>query len=481
MAEDWKKKWSESGYYFSPEDMKRAEYDEGFRNRTFENKAGWYAAQAAGDQAGMDRYHQAQETNRGTAYGGGYSGGAWGNEYNPFATPVRSDSGANMVEDTLARMAGYDKYLDPLYSNLQGKVDAISSREPFSYDYRTDPAWQAYKKEYTREGRRASEDTLGQYAAMTGGMPSTAAMTAASQANDYYNAKMTDKIPELYQLAYSMYADEANRNMNELNALRGYSNDLYGRWGDEFGRLGTLYGLGAEERDYADKKAKEAEAKEASKLYAYGDDGSTYDIGSPKGQYFIANAQPGQTMTGGDGSTWTKEADGSVTITRGGQTWRIVAPATGRGGGGGGVKTADMIDYDSDRGKSLVSASQNNPALAQQYLATYWDSMGYTERFSLLQNMGYDNQTAMALAREGGLSGKDFNAYISANAPASDTLMETINSEIKNQKDAVNYLQDNGIMAQPLSQEQWAMTSGSSVFKTYSDYLKAFVYEYMGG
>ena len=43
---------------------------------------------------------------------------------------------------------------------------------------------------------------------MTGGMPSTAAVNAASQAQDYYNAKMADKIPELYTLAYQMYADE---------------------------------------------------------------------------------------------------------------------------------------------------------------------------------------------------------------------------------------------------------------------------------
>lgn len=428
MAEDWKKKWSESGYYFSPEDMKRAEYDEGFRDRTFANKTGWYAAQAAGDQAGMDRYHQAQETNRGTAYGGGYSGGAWGNEYNPFASPVRSDSGTNMVEDTLARMAGYDKYLDPLYSNLQGKVDAISSREPFAYDYRTDPAWQAYKKEYTREGRRASEDTLGQYAAMTGGMPSTAAMTAASQANDYYNAKMTDKIPELYQLAYSMYADEANRNMNELNALLGYSNALHSRWGDEFGRLGTLYGLGAEERSYADQKAKEAEAKEASKLYAYGDDGSTYDIGSPKGQYFIANAQPGQTMTGGDGSTWTKETDGSVTITRGGQTWRIVAPATGRGGGGGKVKEPEapysgMLS--ADQWEDMFLATQNNPTLAAQYLNQYWPYLADYQKTQLAAHAGVSQSALKNLEGANSIGLDSINGFLGVSNPnISDLLLE---------------------------------------------------------
>lgn len=39
-----------------------------------------------------------------------------------------------------------------------------------------------------------------------------------------------------------------------------------------------------------------------------------YTIGSDKGKNFVNNAKPGTTMTGGDGSTWTKNNDGSTTI-----------------------------------------------------------------------------------------------------------------------------------------------------------------------
>ena len=39
-----------------------------------------------------------------------------------------------------------------------------------------------------------------------------------------------------------------------------------------------------------------------------------YTIGSDKGKDFVSNAKPGSTMTGGDGSTWTKNNDGSTTI-----------------------------------------------------------------------------------------------------------------------------------------------------------------------
>lgn len=52
----------------------------------------------------------------------------------------------------------------------------------------------------------------------------------------------------------------------------------------------------------------------AKKLYGLSSNGSKYEIGSDKGIDFVNNATAGSTMTGGDGSTWTKNPDGTVTI-----------------------------------------------------------------------------------------------------------------------------------------------------------------------
>lgn len=52
----------------------------------------------------------------------------------------------------------------------------------------------------------------------------------------------------------------------------------------------------------------------AKKLYGVSANGDRYEIGSDKGLDFIDNKPAGSTMTGGDGSTWTKNADGTVTI-----------------------------------------------------------------------------------------------------------------------------------------------------------------------
>ena len=209
-------------------------------------------AQAEGNQAGMQAAHDAAEAIR-SRYN--YSGGVDGSEYNPFGQYQSSTRRPSRVES----MEEFTYESAPTYtSKYQDQIDEllgdILNRPEFSYDPETDPRYQAFRKEYQREGQRATADTMGQYAAMTGGMPSTAATVAAQQAGDYYAAQMADRIPELYQLAYSMYQDEGDNmrlNMDMLtaleqgdynkylNLLNQYNNDrafAYGLYSDNWNR-----------------------------------------------------------------------------------------------------------------------------------------------------------------------------------------------------------------------------------------------------
>lgn len=63
--------------------------------------------------------------------------------------------------------------------------------------------------------------------------------------------------------------------------------------------------------------------------------GGSYSIGSDKGKNFVSSAAAGSTMKGSDGSTWTKNSDGTTTISKGGQTFTY-GGASGTGGSGGG-------------------------------------------------------------------------------------------------------------------------------------------------
>lgn len=184
----------------------------------------WNEANAAGDQAGMDAAHAGAEALR-AKYN--YSGGSDGSEYNPWGdnrwhsnTASNNNSRVESMEPFTYESA--PEYVNRYQTQIDDLMNEILNRPEFSYDPETDPRYAAFRKEYQREGKRATADTMGQYAAMTGGMPSTAATVAAQQAGDYYSAQMADRIPELYQLAYSMYQDEGDNmrlNMDMLTAL----------------------------------------------------------------------------------------------------------------------------------------------------------------------------------------------------------------------------------------------------------------------
>ena len=180
-------------------------------------------AYAEGDKAGQQAAHDAAEKIR-AKYD--YSGGVDGSEY------IKLGTGASPAK---ADTSWLDKLGDSSYSyDASGKIssalDALLNREKFSYDAASDPLYQQYRKQYTREADRSAEDVLGKTAVMTGGMPSTAAVAASQQASDYQMSKMTDKIPELQQLAYGMYQDDLSADRADLSTLIGLEDNNYNRW-----------------------------------------------------------------------------------------------------------------------------------------------------------------------------------------------------------------------------------------------------------
>ena len=94
-----------------------------------------------------------------------------------------------------------------------------------------DPLYQQYAKMYQREGDRAMKETLAEAAAGAGGM-NTYAITAAQQANNYYNSQLNDKIPELYQLAYDMYINDKESKVQNLGILQNMDATQYNRYRD---------------------------------------------------------------------------------------------------------------------------------------------------------------------------------------------------------------------------------------------------------
>ena len=217
--DDFLKAYNESGIGFSDADMQLAQKNPNAGMGLIDAKVRYNQAKTAADRA---KYNQQAEAIR-SLYGG-YLGGSDGFGYTPVDSP--------------------NDYVAP-------------EKPTFSYDLESDPVWQAYRKQYTREGQRATQDALGTTAASTGGIPSSYATAAATQAGDYYAAQMTDKVPELYQQAYNRYLNELSQwnadrsfgygqHIDELNTQianrqEALQNALYGA---QFGDYSKLAGLG---------------------------------------------------------------------------------------------------------------------------------------------------------------------------------------------------------------------------------------------
>ena len=168
---------------------------------------------ASGNQAGMDAAHMQAEAIRKNY---GYSGGEDGSQY-----------------IQLFQQQQMPTYQSPYADLIESSLNDLLTRDPFSYDYLSDPLYQQYADMYTREGNRAMQDTLGQVANRTGGMASSYATTAAQQANNYYMSQLSDKIPQLQQLAYSMYMDDYDADVQKLNMLQQLENTSYNQYLDQ--------------------------------------------------------------------------------------------------------------------------------------------------------------------------------------------------------------------------------------------------------
>lgn len=173
---------------------------------------------------------------------GNYKGGADGSSfYSQGKIPGQIDHVLDQINDFGS--FSFDQQA-PAYNNQyaqqqQDLLDAILNREDFSWSKETDPQWSSYKKSYLREGDRATQNALAQASAASGGRPSTAAVTAASQAGDYYAAQLNDVIPTLYQQAYDRYLNEYNMMLQDLGAVNTQEQLDYAKYLDQLGQYNT--------------------------------------------------------------------------------------------------------------------------------------------------------------------------------------------------------------------------------------------------
>ena len=234
---------------FSQYDLNTAREHPEFGASMLSIKQDWNAAT---DQAGRTAANQAAEALR-RQYGS-YLGGIDGSKYYALGPSPGSYQSPyqQQIQDALDRLGSYESFdygPAPTYNNrYQAEIDSLLDRvqnyEDFTWSKDTDPAYSAYAKQYRREGQRATEDALAAAAAATGGQISTAAITAASQAGDYYAGQLAEAIPQLYEAAYSRYLSEYSKLVDQLNQTQQQEQMDYNKYLTELGQYNTDRNLG---------------------------------------------------------------------------------------------------------------------------------------------------------------------------------------------------------------------------------------------
>jgi len=236
--DEWDSKRQASGQYWSPWDLETAQKSREFADTGFTAKEGFAKSQMAKDKSGMDYWSGVMQDAR--ANYGNYRADSSGQGYISLG-PARAGVTSSLSQAESYEPFSYDPY-DNSYSDYQKQLlDKAVNRPEFSYAKEEDPAWSSYKKSYLREGERATANALAQASTLTGGRPSSYAVTAASQAGDYYASKLNDVIPQLYQQAYDRYLNDYQMKLSDLNAVNSQQQLEYKKYLDDRGAALDAY------------------------------------------------------------------------------------------------------------------------------------------------------------------------------------------------------------------------------------------------
>ena len=140
--------------------------------------------------------------------------------------------------ENMEKQVAYKSQWQP---QIKDTMNSILNRKDFQYDVNGDALYQQYKDRYVNLGQKAMMDTMGQAAKLTGGYGNSNAQMVGQQAYQGYLQGLTDKIPELAQLAYQRYAQLGQDLYQKYGLLNSQEQADYSRWAAERDYLANLY------------------------------------------------------------------------------------------------------------------------------------------------------------------------------------------------------------------------------------------------
>lgn len=158
-------------------------------------------------------------------------------DYKPSDTVAQ----AQALLQQMAQKPG--QYQSTWGGQLNDTIQQILNRDKFSYDVNQDALYQQYVDQYTRQGKLAMMDTMGQAAALTGGYGSSYGQSVGQQAYQAYLQQLNEVVPELYGMALDQYNQEGQALYDQAALMAQMEDQDYSRYMDSLNTYLT-------ERDY---------------------------------------------------------------------------------------------------------------------------------------------------------------------------------------------------------------------------------------
>ena len=108
----------------------------------------------------------------------------------------------------------------------------LADSKPFSYDINGDALYRQLKDQYVQQGRQAMLDTVGRTAALTGGYGNSYSQSAGQQAYHSYLQQLTDRLPELQNMALQRYNTQNQQLKDQYDLYTDLEEADYSRYGD---------------------------------------------------------------------------------------------------------------------------------------------------------------------------------------------------------------------------------------------------------
>ena len=154
------------------------------------------------------------------------------NTTNSVSTYTPAKKVTNAYKALQNQMKVNPKFSSAYTAEMNNAYNNYKNRPKFEYDMANDALYQQYAKQYKALGNTAMQDTMGQAAQLSGGFGNSYATSAGQQAYNQYMQQLNDKVPELYEQAYSKYNQEGQDLLNQYNLAEGLYNRDYSKYRD---------------------------------------------------------------------------------------------------------------------------------------------------------------------------------------------------------------------------------------------------------